>query len=85
MPSLATRGSNMQIDRSASRCRDQEMRGDARRHVWEEFCRDQELIRIFNIKPEEMDALKNAALLGDVRNKQGFVLVLSAIRRYRHR
>jgi hypothetical protein len=59
--------------------------GGQRRAVWEEFSRDQRLIETYNIKPDEMDALKRVALMGNVLSKEDFIFVLSAIRGSSHR
>lgn len=57
--------------------------GADRRKTWEEFRKDQALQRIYDIKAQEMEWLKQAALLGDVRCKGDFILMLNVIRRSR--
>ncbi len=52
----------------------------ARRAAWEEFCNDERLKKIYNIKPEEMEALRQTALLGNVSGKDDFIFILNTIR-----
>jgi hypothetical protein len=53
----------------------------ARRKAWLEFSANQELHRAHGIKPNELEALKREALLGDLRSDQEFITVLSLVRR----
>ncbi len=57
--------------------------GSARRKAFQEFCADQQLRNTYNVKPDELDALKQAALLGDLRCKEDFIMMLSVLRRNR--
>ncbi len=52
-----------------------------RHTAWEEFCNDERLKKIYNIKPEEMEMLRQTALLGNVRGKDDFIFILSVFRR----
>ncbi len=60
---------------------DHELRAGERRKVWEEFSTDQELLKIYNVKPHEMESLKQAALLGTLLNKSDFIHMLNILRR----
>ena len=51
-----------------------------RRAAWEEFCNDEELKKRYSIKPEEMRALRQTALLGNVRSKTDFIFILNLMR-----
>jgi hypothetical protein len=61
-----------------------EVQGSERRRIWEEFQKDERLKRTYNIKPDELESLKQAALLGNMRTKSDFVFMLNVIRRHRH-
>jgi hypothetical protein len=61
-----------------------EVQGSERRRIWEEFEKDEQLKRTYNIKPDELESLKQAALLGNMRTKSDFVFLLNVIRRRRH-
>jgi hypothetical protein len=54
-----------------------------RRTIWEEFCNDQELLKLYNVKADELEDVKKIALLGNLRNKQDFVFMLNVVRRHR--
>jgi len=56
-------------------------RVSVRHTAWDEFCNDERLRKIYNIKPDEMETLKQTALLGNVRGKDDFIFILSVIRR----
>lgn len=51
-----------------------------RKAKWEEFCADEQLRRSYNITPEELEALGQVTLLGEVRDERDFAFVLSVIR-----
>jgi hypothetical protein len=51
------------------------------RSVWEEFCRDERLLRAHNITPEEMESLRRVALMGPIVSKQDLIFMLGTIRR----
>jgi hypothetical protein len=51
-----------------------------RRSAWEEFSQDEELRNVHKITDEEMNALRNIALLGELRNHRDFIFVLNQIR-----
>jgi hypothetical protein len=53
----------------------------ARRKAWEEFRANEELHRAHCVKPNELEALKREALLGDLRSNEEFLTVLSLVRR----
>jgi hypothetical protein len=52
-----------------------------RKTVWAEFCSDGALQRAYNIKPEELEALSRAAMLGSFASKQDLIFMLNVIRR----
>ena len=54
-----------------------------RQSAWEEFSKDERLKRVYDIKPDEMESLRHAALLGNIRSKQDFVFMLHVFRRSR--
>jgi hypothetical protein len=54
---------------------------DARRKAWLEFSANQELHKTYGVKPNELEALKREALLGDLRSNEEFITVLSLLRR----
>lgn len=60
-----------------------EVQTSERRKIWEAFERDEQLKRTYNIKPDELESLKQAALLGNMRTKTDFVFMLNVIRRHR--
>jgi len=60
---------------------DHELHAGERRKVWEEFSIDRELLRTYNVKPHEMESLRQAAMLGTVLNKSDFIFMLWIIRR----
>jgi hypothetical protein len=51
-----------------------------RQRAWEDFRDDQELRRIYNIKPQEIVSLSRAAMLGNLASKQDFIFMLKMIR-----
>jgi siroheme synthase (precorrin-2 oxidase/ferrochelatase) len=57
-----------------------EIRKGDRRRMWEDFARDEELKRLHNIQPHEMESLKQRAMLGNLRSKEDFIFMLSVIR-----
>lgn len=63
------------------RRQDESPRVSMRHTAWEEFCNDERLKKIYNIKPEEMEMLRQTALLGNVRGKDDFIFILSVFRR----
>ena len=54
-----------------------------RRAAWEEFAKDERLHQTYAITEEEMESLKQSALLGNIRSKRDFVFMLNIIRRRR--
>jgi transcriptional regulator with XRE-family HTH domain len=50
------------------------------RSAWEAFSQDNRLRKIHNITDEEMQALSQVALMGEVRQPRDFVFVLNTIR-----
>lgn len=52
-----------------------------RHKAWEAFCNDDQLKKAYNIKPEEMEMLRQTALLGNVRGKDDFIFILIVSRR----
>ncbi len=64
------------------RRRQNEAPHESTRHkAWEEFCKDEQLKKAYNIKPEEMEMLRQTALLGNVRGKDDFIFILIVSRR----
>ena len=62
---------------------EREVGAGERRKMWEQFRNDQELLTLYNVKADEMEALKQAALLGTLLNKNDFIFMLGIIRRSR--
>src|ERR1700674_4444775 len=62
---------------------EREVGAGERRKMWEQFRNDQELLTLYNVKADEMEALKQAALLGTLLNKNDFIFMLGIIRRKR--
>ncbi len=60
------------------------VRKSERRAAWEQFRADGELLKCYNVKADEMESLRQAALLGDIRSKHDFIFMLGVIRRSRH-
>ena len=60
---------------------DHEIGAGERRKMWEQFSHDQELLKLYNVKPDEMESLKQAALLGTLLNQNDFIFMLGIIRR----
>ena len=50
------------------------------RPVWEEFCNDHELLERLEVTPQELTALKNCVLLGELTCKQDMLFILRQIR-----
>src|ERR1700676_4298176 len=50
------------------------------RQVWEEFCDDHELLERLEVTPQELTALKNCVLLGELTSKQDMLFILRQIR-----
>jgi hypothetical protein len=50
------------------------------RPVWEEFCDDHELLERLEVTPQELTALKNCLLLGELTCKQDMLFILRQIR-----
>ncbi len=50
------------------------------RPVWEEFCDDHELLERLEVTPQELTALKNCVLLGELTCKQDMLFILRQIR-----
>jgi hypothetical protein len=50
------------------------------RGVWEEFCDDHELLERLEVTPQELTALKNCVLLGELTCKQDMLFILRQIR-----
>ena len=48
--------------------------------TWDEFQRDDRLIQVHKITPQEMDMLSQVALMGDVRSVRDFIYVLNTVR-----
>src|SRR6266404_5068600 len=51
-----------------------------KRGLWDQLCRDHELIERLKITPAEIDALQNCALLGTLTCKQDLLFILRQIR-----
>ena len=51
-----------------------------RQDVWYQFCDDTGLQHAYRITPEEMDALKTVALLGNLKGKQDILFILRQMR-----
>jgi hypothetical protein len=51
-----------------------------KRGLWDELCHDHELIERLKITPDEIDALRNCALLGTLTCKQDLLFILRQIR-----
>jgi transcriptional regulator with XRE-family HTH domain len=47
---------------------------------WEEFRRDERLLRAFGVTPPELDMLSQVALMGEVRSVRDFVYILNTVR-----
>jgi len=62
------------------RFRQDSARPSARRAAWEEFCKDEQLRKTHKIKPEEIELLREMALLGNVRSKADFIFILNVVR-----
>jgi transcriptional regulator with XRE-family HTH domain len=48
--------------------------------AWEDFKKNEQLRRIHNISPDEMEMLSRVALLGDVRSPRDFIYILHTVR-----
>jgi transcriptional regulator with XRE-family HTH domain len=48
--------------------------------VWDAFCRDEALHKLYDISEQEMRALSQVALMGEVRSPRDFVFILNTIR-----
>lgn len=48
--------------------------------AWEQFKGNDQLRRVHNITPDEMDMLSRAALLGEVRSPRDFIYILNTVR-----
>ena len=57
----------------------QEPKSDGR-SVWDEFCQDEGLRKIHDITDQEMRALSEVALMGEVRSPRDFLFILNTIR-----
>jgi len=62
---------------------DHEIRAGERRRIWEQFSNNQELLKLYNVKSDELVSLKQAALLGTLLNTNDFIFMLGIIRRSR--
>jgi hypothetical protein len=62
---------------------DHEIDAGERRKMWEQFRNDQELLKLYKVTADEMESLKQAALLGTLLNKNDFIFMLGIIRRSR--
>ena len=62
---------------------DHEIGAGERRKMWEQFSKDQELLKLYKVTADEMESLKQAALLGTLLNKNDFIFMLGIIRRSR--
>ncbi len=47
---------------------------------WEEFRRDERLLRAFGVTPLELEMLSQVALMGEVRSVRDFVYILNTVR-----
>jgi len=48
--------------------------------AWDQFRKDEPLLRVYNVSLDEMETLSYLALMGEVRSSHDFVYVLSTIR-----
>ncbi len=64
---------------STERLVSQELKS-SQRSVWDEFCKDARLRKIHDITDQEMGALSQVALMGEVRSPRDFVFILNTIR-----
>ncbi|HVN28717.1 MAG TPA: helix-turn-helix domain-containing protein [Candidatus Binataceae bacterium] len=48
--------------------------------AWEDFRKNEQIRRLYNINNEEMEALSRVALLGEVRSQRDFIYILNTIR-----
>jgi len=62
---------------------DHEIGAGERRRMWEDFRNDQELLELYKVKADELESLKQAALLGTLLNKNDFIFMLGILRRSR--
>jgi hypothetical protein len=56
-----------------------------RKAVWDDFCADDELRRIYNIQPEELKSLSRSVMLGTFKSKEDLVFMLKVLRGKQHR
>jgi hypothetical protein len=52
----------------------------ARGSVWEQFRKNRQLQRLYNVSPDELEVLSRAALLGQFHSARDLIYVLNAIR-----
>ena len=48
--------------------------------AWEDFRKNEQTRRLYNINNEEMEALSRVALMGEVRSQRDFIYILNTIR-----
>ena len=48
--------------------------------AWEDFKKNEQLRRLYNISNDEMEMLSRVALLGDVRSPRDFIYILHTVR-----
>jgi transcriptional regulator with XRE-family HTH domain len=48
--------------------------------AWDDFRRNEQLLRIHNVTNEEMEMLSRVALLGEVRSTRDFIYILQTVR-----
>jgi len=52
----------------------------SKREVWEELCRDHELLERLKVTPAELDSLRNCAFLGSLTGKDDMLFILRMMR-----